>query len=359
MLSRRTFLKLSAAALGGALLPRRALAVAAPSGSALAPAEWWAAPGQPQFALGRVTSAQAQVMSRPHAEGKRIGWLFRDDVVRVERYVVGKGWYPHNHVWAETRAGYVYSSLVQPVQPARHTPLPALPPEGLFVEVSVPYLEGYTAPDSRAAVSYRLYYAMILQVDGIFAGSDGAVWYRIVDENSIGGQRMFADGRYLRPILPDEIAPLAPAAADKQIRVNLARQRLSAFEGASEVYSARISAGAEYFDPDGQSQGSRTKPGAYPMWSKRLSRHMVGGTLSDGYDLPGVGWVSYFASSGAAIHSTYWHNDFGRPKSHGCLNVAPADAQWLFRWTAPPVDYAPGNVTVQWPGGTRVVISEG
>jgi len=57
------------------------------------------------------------------------------------------------------------------------------------------------------------------------------------------------------------------------------------------------------------------------------------------------------------LHSTYWHNDYGTPKSHGCLNLRPEDAQWLFRWTAPVVPYAPGDITVQWANrGTLVDI---
>ncbi|MBI3176443.1 MAG: L,D-transpeptidase [Chloroflexi bacterium] len=62
---------------------------------------------------------------------------------------------------------------------------------------------------------------------------------------------------------------------------------------------------------------------------------MSGGTPQNGYDLPGVPWVSYFAGNGAALHGTYWHNDFGTPKSAGCINLRPQDARWLFRWTLP------------------------
>jgi lipoprotein-anchoring transpeptidase ErfK/SrfK len=87
---------------------------------------------------------------------------------------------------------------------------------------------------------------------------------------------------------------------------------------------------------------------------------MSGGTLEGGYDLPGIGWVSYFASNGAALHSTYWHNDYGRPKSHGCLNCRPEDAKWIFRWTMPHVPYEPGDLTVDWENrGTTVDIREG
>lgn len=65
-----------------------------------------------------------------------------------------------------------------------------------------------------------------------------------------------------------------------------------------------------------------------------------------------------FSGNGAAIHGTYWHNDYVTPKSAGCINVRPEDARWLFRWTLPEVPYSPGHITVAWPGGTRVVITD-
>ena len=85
---------------------------------------------------------------------------------------------------------------------------------------------------------------------------------------------------------------------------------------------------------------------------------MTGGTPTDGYDLPGVPWVSYFSGNGAALRGTYWHNDFGTPKSAGCINLRPEDARWLFRWSLPGVPYVPGHITVAWPGGTRVKIGD-
>jgi lipoprotein-anchoring transpeptidase ErfK/SrfK len=85
---------------------------------------------------------------------------------------------------------------------------------------------------------------------------------------------------------------------------------------------------------------------------------MSGGTTGGGYDLPGIGWVTLFVSNGVAIHSTFWHNNFGFPMSHGCVNARPQDAQWIFRWTTPFIDYDPGDATVSMPGGTRVLVAE-
>jgi lipoprotein-anchoring transpeptidase ErfK/SrfK len=75
---------------------------------------------------------------------------------------------------------------------------------------------------------------------------------------------------------------------------------------------------------------------------------MSGGTTGGGYDLPGIGWTTLFVGTGVALHSTFWHNNFGGElMSHGCVNCRPDDAKWVFRWTFPPVPNDPGDVTVE------------
>ena len=60
---------------------------------------------------------------------------------------------------------------------------------------------------------------------------------------------------------------------------------------------------------------------------------MRGGTPGvDYYDLPNVQWVQYFNSTGEALHGAYWHDDFGYPHSHGCVNLTNAIAKWFFDW---------------------------
>ena len=55
----------------------------------------------------------------------------------------------------------------------------------------------------------------------------------------------------------------------------------------------------------------------------------------DFYNLPGVPFVCYFTDNWIGTHGTYWHNDYGRPRSHGCVNVTVDAARWLWRWTTP------------------------
>jgi len=67
------------------------------------------------------------------------------------------------------------------------------------------------------------------------------------------------------------------------------------------------------------------------------------------------------AEDGVAIHSTFWHNNLGVPVSHGCVNVTPEDAHWIFRWTNPRVPYDPGDIdvtTMKLPAGTEVDVIE-
>ncbi len=75
-------------------------------------------------------------------------------------------------------------------------------------------------------------------------------------------------------------------------------------------------------------------------------------TLGDKY-LPGVPWTAFFAEGGYAIHGAYWHNNFGAPMSRGCINLRPADAQWIYRWITPLA------TTEDWEArgyGTRVTV---
>ena len=104
------------------------------------------------------------------------------------------------------------------------------------------------------------------------------------------------------------------------IDVNLSRQRLTAYQGNTPVFSALISGGLPR---------TPTVVGRFKVNTKLTSTRMRG----PGYDLPNVPYTMYFYR-GYAIHGTYWHNNFGRPMSHGCVNMRTADAAWLFNWAS-------------------------
>jgi hypothetical protein len=85
---------------------------------------------------------------------------------------------------------------------------------------------------------------------------------------------------------------------------------------------------------------------------------MSGNTTGAGWDTPGIAWTTFFDPGGAAIHSTFWHNDFGTPRSHGCVNARPEDSKWVFRWGLPTISLSQDNIEISGPGGTIVNVVE-
>jgi lipoprotein-anchoring transpeptidase ErfK/SrfK len=166
-------------------------------------------------------------------------------------------------------------------------------------------------------------------------GADCLLWYIIRDK---GGLRLHTPASALRPITPAELAPISPEVRDKRLVVSLDQQMLVAYEGDRAVFRTRVSTGTSWFGDSGAVLDFNTPFGEHRVYSKWIADHMRG----DDFDLPGIGWVTYFTESGAAVHSTYWHNDYGRPRSHGCVNAPPEAARWVFRWTTPEVPYYPG-----------------
>lgn len=112
------------------------------------------------------------------------------------------------------------------------------------------------------------------------------------------------------------------AASGRWIDVNLKTQKLVAYQGNRVVYTTRVSSGVAKYP---------TVTGTYYIYAKLKSQRMRGGTGRDRYDLPNVPHVMYF-HQGYAIHGTYWHNNFGHPMSHGCVNVSKIAAAWLYKW---------------------------
>lgn len=346
-INRRDFLKLSSVGLTSAWigprlsLPRR-----------LQPDEW-SRTFAPGAHLGRVTILRTALHARPTPDSPQLGWKVLDEVSEVLREVIGKGTQYQNHVWMETSQGFLYAPDVQPIVYRPNAPVEAIADGRMWVEVSVPYADSRAKPRSEAAVRERLYYASIYPVSEVIHDELGAAWYHLDEEKYTG---LYVPAEALRPIAPEEVTPISAEVEDKKIVVDLGRQSLSAFENSVEVFHARIASGAKLESEDGK---WATPPGTYRVQRKWIGVRMAAGDALSGYDLPGVGWPTIFISSnGVAIHSTYWHNDYGIPKSHGCVNARPEDAKWVFRWTLPHVSYLPGEAVPELPGGTTVVVKE-
>jgi hypothetical protein len=130
------------------------------------------------------------------------------------------------------------------------------------------------------------------------------------------------------------------APEEKHIYVDIASQTLVAYEGDTPVLTSLVASGWG---------GTPTPAGTFSTYHKAPSVHMTDGAGDEAnYDLPGVPWVSFFTGNGDAFHGAYWHNDFGDPRSHGCVNVPDNVAKFLYLWTNPTVPPAP---TISMPPG--------
>ena len=322
--------------------------------------------------LGRVNAGKVDLKAGPDIDSQTVGTLYEDTVVSWLRELVGRNTYRTNQRWVETPDGYIWSPYLQPVQNVPNTPVSNLPEAngetGMWVEASLPYVDlviDNPPPRSpglqdrqKLGLPFRLYYSQVVWVDQVKTDAQGQVWYRVNERYGSYGDILWGAAEAFRPLAADEISPISPEIGEKRVVVNIAHQTLSCFEGKNEVYFARISSGALY-NASGQRVDAWATPiGSFPIWRKLISLHMSGGTTGGGWDLPGIGWTSLFVGSGVAIHSTFWHNNFGEPMSRGCVNARPEDAKWVFRWTQPIVNYNPGDTTVAWPGGTTVEVIE-
>ena len=323
--------------------------------------------------LGRVTVGKVDVFLRPDAGSQVIGTLYEDQVAPWIRETVGSMPGRINQRWVETPYGFIWGGQFQPVANQPNVPLASLPAtslgQGMWVEVTVPYVDLILDnPPARAPwLQYQLsinlpprfYYSQIAWADQIRSDADGQVWYRL-NEKYGSGDLFWAPAEAFRPLTAEEIAPISPNVdpAEKRIVVKTWEQTLSCFEGKTEVYFARISSGALYDAWGNRVDAWETPVGEYPIWRKAISLPLSGGSASAGWSLPAVGWVSLFVGTGVAIHSTYWHNNYGEPSSRGCVNARPDDAKWIFRWSQPAVSMDPGDVTVEMPGGTKVRVEK-
>jgi lipoprotein-anchoring transpeptidase ErfK/SrfK len=146
---------------------------------------------------------------------------------------------------------------------------------------------------------------------------------------------------------------LGQSNGNKRIEVDLTNQRVYAYDGDNLVYYFIVSTG----------KWGRTPTGDFRIDTKLVATKMSGGShaLHTYYYLPNVPWVMFFgnqiipASRGFSFHGTYWHNNFGHPMSHGCINMRTEDAKTLYDWADPATS---GRVTKadQENPGTEVII---
>lgn len=196
----------------------------------------------------------------------------------------------------------------------------------------------YTNKSQRCANTHSCKESLSLQVDneskGMFQGYEVTPPYINLSEV------------YETNVLGDQTTQ-----GEKHIYVDLATQTLTAYQGDTLFMTAKVSTGKWFETPTGE----------FTIWEKVRSTKMSGGEGADYYNLPNVPYVMFFSGSGIAasrgfgLHGAYWHNNFGHPMSHGCVNMREVDAKKLYEWATPVSsgNYTPATVDNP---GTKITI---
>jgi lipoprotein-anchoring transpeptidase ErfK/SrfK len=142
------------------------------------------------------------------------------------------------------------------------------------------------------------------------------------------------DDQHAGRIDPAKKMPGWAKNGEKWIDVNITKQVLVAYEGENAVYATLVSTGEAGLEDHKTTKS--TKRGIFRIHTKHVSVTMDSEVVGEEFELRDVPYVQYF-EEGYALHGAYWHDGFGQPKSHGCINLAPEDARRLFWWTEPQV----------------------
>ncbi len=196
--------------------------------------------------------------------------------------------------------------------------------------------------------SYRLEAGKLVDADELqgrsLVGLSGAV-------KELRGQRMVEtrEGTWLRSAELKTAAktsklPGWARGKTKWIDVSILNQTLILYEGAEPVYVTLVSTGRDGLGEPGKTLSTPT--GSFRVYQKHITTTMDSDVADHEFELRDVPWVMYF-KAGYALHAAYWHDDFGRARSHGCINLAPIDARYVFFWSAP-------NVPEHWHGANSV-----
>ncbi|MEW6401920.1 MAG: L,D-transpeptidase [Chloroflexota bacterium] len=339
----------------------------------------------PQFPasaiIGRVVDPDIDLRSYPSNDpnlNSSIGKLPADTLVEWGREVVGNvvGGLS-NQRYVETPQGYIYGSVLQPTRNLPNTPIQQVPAgqPGFWAEVTVPFVDlahdGVVAsPWLQDLLLYnfppRLYYGQVVWIDQV-RQNNGFVEYRWNEDgggHGYGyggyGEYFWADGAAFKVLTEEDVAPISPDIdpSEKTIFVDLDYQILSCLEAGKEVFFCRISSGKNFDPVTGQLSDEYATPAGTLMthW-KIISKNMTAGNAQAGYSTPAVPWNTFVSGEGVAIHGAFWHNAFGEKRSHGCINVSPADAKWIFRWTTPHISLAQSEMRMSLPDHGTIVNS--
>jgi lipoprotein-anchoring transpeptidase ErfK/SrfK len=292
--------------------------------------------------LVRVAVKEMRLYKEPSYKSDVVGTHKKDQLLYTYEKFESPDGPSFNPRWYKVDEGYAHTAYLQPVETHLNPVVSYVIPDGELFEVTVPLTQSYRNTKTYGWEKlYRLYYKSTHWVTGVEAGPDGARWYKLLDD--LLNVNYYALASHLRKVTASELTPVSTqvAAEDKHVKVSIAEQRLWAYEEGAVVLDTKVSTGIPNMESAGETP-TATPRGTFYVFSKMPVRHMGDGHLTSdiyAYELPGVPWVSYFHEWGVAFHGTYWHDNFGNEMSHGCVNMRPDEAKWLFRWLTPEASY--------------------
>lgn len=200
-----------------------------------------------------------------------------------------------------------------------------------------------SGPGTEYPVIVHLRTGVVLRVGDVVT-RNGVDWYKVVFSHELLYPERVKGDWYVAKEFVELITDKSDhalkkgeiATSTKRIIIDLSEEKLYAYDGDKLFMEELISTGLEF---------TPTPKGTFTIFKMTPSRFMQGpipGVSDQKYDLPGVPWNLYFTAGGAVIHGTYWHDKFGKPWSHGCVNLSPQNAKKLYSWVTVGV-----KVTVQ------------
>jgi len=208
-----------------------------------------------------------------------------------------------------------------------------------IVDSCGPYYQGTcvnmrSGPGTTYPVVLKLRTGVVLKVASTVTAADGTKWYKIAQDSEVRYPERIKSGWYVAARVSElfyddgdhRLDPGHTPKTNKRIVVNLKTNTLTAYDGNTLFMQAKISPGLD---------STPTPLGTFTVYKMTPSRYMQGpieGVSDQYYDLPGVPWNLYFTKDGAVIHGAYWHDHFGQPWSHGCINLSPTNSKKLYLW---------------------------
>lgn len=285
--------------------------------------------------LGRVFHNNTYSLNQPESNAGIVNEFKRNDILKLKETIINHSKSSASSIWHQLEDGsFIHESKIQQVKNQLNAPNLEVGASGSLAEVTVPYTNAWHRQKTEKKPDEIFYFSSTHWVYGVGQDEEKNYYYLIREDR--WGDEYWVDATHMRITNEDELVPISPDLSEneKKITIYLREQLMVAFEKKQPVFMSPLASGLLTGSID------RTTPvGSFVINYKRPSRHMTHGERVgiDSGELFGVPWVSYFTDTGIAFHGTYWHNDFTKPKSFGCINLPIPAAKWVYLWSHPVI----------------------